>query len=135
MEKNEIIIKLTNTVVRFSPHLSIGLGETNIKSKYLKFRSNVDIFWKVQMLTYNLEDKCLFVKVVDYNVIDTTLFHTQEPKKEITRLVFEGKFDWLKLEPLLTSYIKNQFQHQLFNHEPIQLPELPKTDPIAAVGG
>ena len=72
----------------------------------------------------------MVVAVVEYNVVDTAEFYTREAKKEIIKLVFDGKFDWLKLEPLLTSYTKGQFQDQLFNNELVHLPELPKTNSV-----
>lgn len=114
MGQKEIIIKVLNDRIFLNPRISIPIHQTNIPKEYLTFRSHADIFWKVEMLDYKADNKCLKVSVKDYSTSDITNFDKQEPKKSVDKLLFE-KFDWLKLEPLLTAYQKSRLTEILFN--------------------
>lgn len=114
MGQKEITIKVCNDRIFLNPQLSIPIQQTNIPNEHLTFRSYEDIFWKVEMLDYKKENKCLKVSVKDYNTKDITGFNKQEPRKSIDELLFE-KFDWRKLEPLLTAYQKSRLTEILFN--------------------
>lgn len=111
---NELIIKVCNDRIYFNPRLSIPIQQTNIPKKHLTFRFHQDFFWKVEMLGYNSSDKCLKVKVAEYGTSEISKFDQQQPKKDVKQLLFE-KFDWEKLEPLLTSYQKIKLREILFN--------------------
>lgn len=125
MEQKEIIIKIQNDKVLFNPQLSINIEQTSIPNGYLKFRTNEDIYWKVEILEYEAKNKCLKVKILDYKATDKTSFTKQTTKKEIEKLVFIGKYDWAELFPLLVSYTKNKFIGQLYN---IDAYDIPKTE-------
>lgn len=114
MEQKDITIKVRNDRIYFNPRLSIPIQQTNIPKDHLTFRSHEDIFWKVEMLEYKPTDKCLKVKVKDYSTSDISKFDNQQPKKEVEQLLFE-KFDWRKLEPILTAYQKIKLHEVLFN--------------------
>ncbi len=114
MEQKEIIIKICNDRILLNPQLSIPIHQTNIPKPYLHFKTHGEIFWKVEMLAYKVDDKCLKVKVKEYNTSDIAKFDNQKPKKEVEQLLFE-KFDWVKLEPILTSYQKIKLHEILFN--------------------
>ena len=114
MNSDEIIIKVFNDRIYFNPKLSILIQHTNILTSHMSFKTHYDIFWKVEMVKYNSEDRSLKVKVKDYNANDISKFDIQTPKKQIDKLLFE-KFDWQKLEPHLYSYRKNSLQEIIFN--------------------
>jgi hypothetical protein len=114
MDLKEIIIKVSNDRILFNPSLSISINQTNIPKEHLTFRTHDDIFWKVEMLEYAETDKCLKVKVNDYNTKDISKFDDQKSKKEIAQLVFE-KVDWTEFEPLLSNYQKGGLQDFSFN--------------------
>lgn len=116
MAQKEIIIKICNDNISFNPLLSIPIQHTNIPNTHLSFTTRGDIFWKVEMVEYLTDDKCLKVKVNDYNTKDISSFNTQNPKKEVLQLLFE-KFDWEKLEPILTTYKRIKLEEALFNIE------------------
>lgn len=112
----EIIIKIENRAVFLNPDLAIPILQTDIPVDHLTFRASKDIFWKVEMLEYNPDNKCLKVRIIDYNAKDTHKHHLQKPKKEVRQLSFVP-FDWPQLEPLLSSYRKIKLLDVLQNHE------------------
>lgn len=116
MAQKEIIIKICNDNISFNPLLSIPIQHTNIPYTHLSFTTRSDIFWKIEMVEYLADDKCLKIKVTDYNTKDISSFNNQNPKKEILQLLFE-KFDWEKLEPILTTYKRIKLEEALFNIE------------------
>lgn len=116
MGQKEIIIKVRNDRIFLNPRLSIPIQRTNIPNEHLTFRSHEDIYWKVEMLDYKADKKCLKISVKDYSISDITNFDKQEPKKSVDELLFE-KLDWHKLEPLLTAYQKSRLTEILFNIE------------------
>lgn len=116
MGQKEITIKVRNDRIYLNPRLSIPIKQTNIPREHLTFRSHEDIFWKVEMLDYKADKKCLTVSVKEYNSSDIANFDKQEPKKSVDELHFEP-FDWKKLEPLLTHYQKSALTEILFNKD------------------
>lgn len=112
----ELIIKIDNYSIYLSPELNIPIQQTNIPIEYCKFRSSSEIFWKVELLEFNSDNKCWKVKVIDYSPSDIKNFEHQKSTKEISRIAFE-KFDWPKLEPYLSSYQKSKFLDLLDNHD------------------
>jgi hypothetical protein len=107
MKPNEIIIKVCNDRIQFNPVLSISIDQTNIPRKFLSFREHGDICWQVEMVRYDSREMSLQVKVTDFKPVDISKFDVQQPKKKIERLLFE-KIEWRKLEPFLTSYLKDK---------------------------
>ncbi|WP_395045092.1 hypothetical protein [Flavobacterium sp.] len=114
MANKEIIIKVGNDRIFLNPGLSIPIQQTNIPKKYLTFRSHEDIFWKVELLGYKEDIECLKVSVKDYRLTSITGFDQQEPTKKVTKLFFD-KFNWIKLEPLLTYYHKKELKDYLYS--------------------
>ena len=115
MEQKEIIIKIQNDRVLFNPQLSIDIRQTSIPFEHLKFRTNEDIYWKVEMLEYEPLEKCLKVKILNYKATDISTFTNQPAKREIKKLIFVGKYDWARLDPLLASYVRSRFINELEN--------------------
>ncbi len=112
----EIIIKIDNQAVFLNPNLAIPIRQTDIPAEHMTFRSREEIFWKVELLEYNAENKCWKVRITDYCIKDTQNFSRQQSTREVLRLSFES-FDWQKLEPLLSSYHKIKLLDVLKNHE------------------
>ena len=112
----EIIIKIDNQAVFLNPNLAIPIRQTDIPAEHMTFRSREEIFWKVELLEYNAENKCWKVRITDYCIKDTQNFSRQQSTREVLRLSFES-FDWQKLEPLLSSYHKIKLLDVLQNHE------------------
>lgn len=114
MENKEIIIKVCNDRIFLNPWLSIPIQHTNIPKEHLTFRTHKDIFWRVKLLGYKADVKCLKVSVTEYKLSDTTGYEEQKPSKGIDKLYFE-KFNWMELEPLLTYYHKSKLSEYIFN--------------------
>lgn len=125
MTKKAFIIKVDNETISFNPQVSISIQQTNIPPKeYLSFKTSEEIFWKVEMINHDLERKFLELKIIDYNNEDIQKFNDQKkPNNEIIGVSF-GKFDWEKLEPILTRYQKSKFEDILFNTGKIHLPDI-----------
>lgn len=114
MNQKEIIIKISNEGVSFNPNMLLSIQQTNIPIKHLLFRTNQDIFWKVKMIEYENESKCLKVSVSNYDLDSILGFETQNPKKEICQIEFD-KFDWIKLQPFLSYFQKSELYGIIFN--------------------
>ncbi|MBL7841804.1 MAG: hypothetical protein JNJ75_16785 [Cyclobacteriaceae bacterium] len=123
---NQLTVKVSDKGIYFNPSLLISFQQTNIPKEHLTFRPNQDIFWIVEMLEYKSSDKCLKLKVNNYNTNDILSFNEQQPKKEVKKVLFE-KLDWEKLEPLLSSYRKSGLRDVVFNIEtsPFSKDDLP----------
>lgn len=112
----ELIIKIDNQNIHLSPKLTVPIHHTNIPYEHCEFRSHRDIFWKVELLEYNKDNKCWKMKVVDYSANDINNFDRQKSTKEVERIAFE-KFNWIELERLLTNYHKIKLLNVLNNHD------------------
>lgn len=116
MAEKALILKVCNDRVYFNPRLSIPIGKTNIPKAHLTFQSRADIFWTAEILNNDPEDTCLKVNVTDYSTSDIAAFENQQLVHDVNQLLFE-KFDWKKLEPLLTYYHKINLGEFLTNLE------------------
>lgn len=112
----ELIIKVDNQAVQLCPELTIAIQQTNIPIEHCKFRSHVEIFWKVELIEYNTDSKCWKMKVIDYHANDINNFYRQKPTSEVVRIAFEP-FDWLQFERNLSSYQKIKLLEVLDNHD------------------
>ena len=116
MDKRKINIKVRNDFIYFNPKFFIPIQAANIPKEHLSFRAKDEIFWLVEMIGYDKENKVLNVKICNYKASDTSNFEEQKPTKEIYQLVFES-FDWNEFEPLLMRYQVSAFKNQLTNYE------------------
>jgi hypothetical protein len=114
MDNREIFLKITNEKIWFNESIFITIDKTDIPYKNLKFNSYREIYWKVEMKSFNVETGILQVSISNYFYSDFSTFIQQKPKKEIKGIVFE-KFDWLQLEQLLSIYKRSEFNDQLIN--------------------
>jgi hypothetical protein len=113
---NEIIIKVTNGYIYLYPGLTVPIQQTNIPFEHCTFRTNKDIYWKVELIEYNPGIKCWKLKVVDYSVDDIKDFYHQKTSRAVERLAFE-QFDWPQLERHLSSYQKSKLLDIIHNHD------------------
>jgi len=112
----ELIIKVDNREIYLSPELIIPIRHTNIPYNHCRFRSHEDIFWKVELLDFNPDNKCWKMKVVDYFATDIGNFSRQKSTKPVERIAFEP-FDWPKFESHLLNYQEIKMQNVLKNHD------------------
>jgi hypothetical protein len=112
----ELIIKVNNQDIHLSPELHVPIQQTNIPFEHCKFRSNADIFWRVELLEYNPDNKCWKIKVLDYFAEDIKNFTRQKSEREVQRIAFE-KFDWQELKKHLSYYQKIKLLDILENHD------------------
>ncbi len=95
----ELIIKVDNDAVHLSPELVIPIEQTNIPIEYCKFRTYEEIYWKVELIEYNSNNKCWKVNVIDYFPKELEYYKNQISIIEVERIAFE-KFVWENLEHL-----------------------------------
>jgi hypothetical protein len=112
----QLIIKVDNQFIHLCPELSISIINSNFPYQFCKFRTHQDIYWKVELISFDSQKKCLILNVIEYQVKIVDDFFLQIPKKVVTQIEFES-FDWTQLEPLLSSYQKIHFLNLLKNQE------------------
>lgn len=116
MQLEGVILKINNEGVYLNSLFFVPIGQTNIPHAHLTFRDHQEIFWKVAVILYEEDHKCLKVKVQDYNSTDISSFESQQLGVMVDLILFE-KFDWGKLEPQLASYKKVELLKILTNLE------------------
>lgn len=114
MTNKEILLRMTNDKIWFNDTDFIEISCTDIPFQHLKFNSYRQIYWKVEMKEFDKSSNTLIVEIINYNYSDYSTFLSQKPKSEIKHLEFKT-FNWKLLEPLLSSYQKIKFIHQLTN--------------------
>src|ERR1022692_3580774 len=114
MSQKTIIIKISNQGVFFNPGICLPLQNTNIPYHDLRFQGHAGIFWLLEMISYTAADKCLKVRVYDYQVGEIADFESQSPKSEIQMLLFE-KLDFAAISPHLSYYQKINLQEAMEN--------------------
>lgn len=119
MESKSIVLRINQEKVFFNPQISLPTSSTDIPVQHLKFNSHSDIFWKVNMISFEKDKKTLYVSVQDYDSKEFDLFEKQSQKHRIDSLIF-GKFDWQKLQQNLIYYQKVKFSNILFNDDESQ---------------
>lgn len=116
METKEILLKINNDKIWLNEKDFVLINNTDIPYKHLTFISHKQIFWKVQLKTYNKQSGKLIVEIVDYDCQRNSSFLNQKPKYKINSLEFRT-FDWNFLEPILSSYKKSKLKHKLTNFD------------------
>lgn len=116
MRVKHIIIKIDNLRIHLSPTVSTPIRQSSIPVDYLTFRSHYDIYWAVELIDYNIVNKCWRLKVIDYSSKDIQGFECQKFTEPIDRLAFEP-FDWKKFERHLSGYQKQNLLNSLENYD------------------
>ncbi|WP_343522021.1 hypothetical protein [Pedobacter sp.] len=112
-----LTIRIDNENVYLSPNTIVPLTRTNFPHQHCKLRSHRDVFWEVELLGYVQDSRCWHLKVIGYSSIDISNFERQKSTREVSGIVFE-RFDWNRLERLLSSYHKMSMQDMLYNLNP-----------------
>ncbi|GAA0878989.1 hypothetical protein GCM10009119_19570 [Algoriphagus jejuensis] len=112
MSKKMMVLKVFNDKVFLNPEHFVAIQNTNIPYEHMAFRSDGDIYWKVEQLDYLLSDRSLRVIVKEYRTNALADFESQRQQFLIDKLVFE-KFNWQELEPLLMYYQKSRLKESL----------------------
>jgi hypothetical protein len=115
MPQKDIIIKIDNKQIFFNQSFSIPTRNSNLPMDHMTFRFNYDLFWRIELINYSLDNQCWRIKVLDYSAKNIDTFNEQKPTRPIERLEFE-LLDWEKLEPLLSSYQAIKLVDYLYNH-------------------
>lgn len=110
----EILLNIRDNKIWFNNTDYIDISQSDIPHQHITFKTKTNVFWSVKMNTFNKESGKLSVKILNYNENNSSAFQSQKPRYDIKSIVF-GVFDWLELEPLLSSYQKNKFINQLEN--------------------
>jgi hypothetical protein len=97
-------LKITRNKIYFSNNDFVSLAQTNFPEDSLSFRQHLDIFLEVELSNYDLTQKSLEIKIIDYSPEDTNPFFEQKLKKPIHKLIFK-ELEWSKLQSLLSSFI------------------------------
>lgn len=116
MPYKEIIIKINNQNIHFSPTLAIPVRHTNLPMESMTFRFHEEIYWRIELIEYHETTKCWHVNVSDYSVSNIQPFNKQTTIRQIEEVVF-NKLDWRKLEPLLFHYQVIKLVNILYNHD------------------
>ncbi|KAA5541974.1 hypothetical protein [Adhaeribacter rhizoryzae] len=117
------IIRIAGNSFYLTPSDFFPLEKTNLPSGKLSFRLHSEIFWEIEIATFDPVDKNLKVRVVDYYPKETSGFKNQQIKKEIHRLEFEP-LKWGALEPFLSHYQKMALKDVVIESEKIYRPEI-----------
>ncbi|MDR2511076.1 MAG: hypothetical protein LBC89_01135, partial [Bacteroidales bacterium] len=114
MKSKKIFLKITNKKIWFNDTDFIDTKQTDIPIGDLSFKCHREIFWKVQMKSFNKDSGKLFVDIINYDDNDFSTFLSQKPKQKIKYIEF-GIFNWTGLEPVLSSYQIIKFADKLTN--------------------
>ena len=117
--QKEIIIRIDNDFVYLGAKLAIPTSKTNFPLEHCRFTTAREIYWKVELLEYFPEKQCWSMRVIDYNRADTSDFFRQSTTRPVTSITFD-RFDWHRLERLLSWHQKSHMDHILYNHDKIR---------------
>lgn len=101
-----ILIKVSNEGVSYNLEKIIALSQTNIPAPYFRLKETKDIFWQVELVSFNKVDGKLLVRVLDYYPQEVEEFAEQFPKYQIKHIDFEP-LHWSELQGFLSSYQKH----------------------------
>ena len=118
--KRNIFLKLTNEGVFYNEQSMVKWEQTNFPDKtHFKFNEYRNVFWEMEMISYDKNEKALLLKVVDYQATDFESFKNQKAKASIDRFIFD-KIDWEELQYDLSFYVSAQFEKLCNKEEELQ---------------
>ncbi|MEM9546562.1 MAG: hypothetical protein AAGA77_11355 [Bacteroidota bacterium] len=108
--KKNIILKISNEGILFNLSQGLDWTKTNFPSrKFFRFNMRKEIYWEVEMLSFDKSNYSLQVRILDYDMkYEEEQFITQKPKYQIRRLMFHDLI-WTHLEKHLSKYKKSAF--------------------------
>ncbi len=105
MERKRLI-RITNNSIYLTPGMSVPLSQTSLAGEHLSFRTYGDIYFEIEILTYNKDRKEISVEVLDYQPSDVQQFNEQAAKAPVRFIQFRPLI-WKRIERYLSSYTKN----------------------------
>ena len=105
MNSSTKILKIKNGNFYYTENDYVNIKDTNIPSEKMSINYSRDIYWEVELFDYDIESETIKVRVVDYTPEYTINFYQQKQKRPVKFFQFE-KFEWLKIEPQLISYVR-----------------------------
>lgn len=116
-QTKNILIKVNNDRIFLNEYLSIPLSETNLPYGEFKFVESREIYYEVEMISYDKLDATLVIKIVNYKPTNLGGFSLQKPKSEIKKLCFVDIY-WLTFNVDLSFYKKASFLPLLTENRP-----------------
>ena len=107
-QTKNILIKVNNDQICLNEYLSIPLSETNLPYGEFKFVESREIYYEVEMISYDKLDATLVIKIVNYKPTNLGGFSLQKPKSEIKKLCFVDIY-WLTFNVDLSFHKKASF--------------------------
>lgn len=98
------LIKISKNKIYFTNDVYVSLNQTNFPEGSLSFRQHLDIYLEVELSNYDLTQKALEIKIIDYSPQNINSFNDQKLKKSINQLIFK-ELEWSKLQSLLSSFL------------------------------
>jgi hypothetical protein len=97
------LLKISKNKIYVANNDFVDLTQTNFPKGSIKFRLHLDTYFEIELSNYDLKQKSVEVKIIDYSPENILPFNQQKLKKTINKLIFK-ELEWSKLEPLLMSY-------------------------------
>lgn len=98
------LIKISKKRIYFTNDVHVSLNQTNFPEGSISFKHHLDIYLEVELSNYDLTQKALEIRIVDYSPENINPFYSQKLKKPINKLIFK-ELDWIELKKLLSSYL------------------------------
>ena len=106
MKTKKRIIKIRDQKIYISQNSFFTLEQTNINDRALRFRNVQDIYWEIEIDSYDKESHEVDVKVTDYHPANISDFYKQSLEGNLKKINFQNLI-WEKIEPCLSSYQKS----------------------------
>ena len=116
-QTKNILIKVNNDQICLNEYLSIPLSETNLPYGEFKFVESREIYYEVEMISYDKLDATLVIRIVNYKPTNLGGFSLQKPKSEIKKLCIVDIY-WLTFNVDLSFYKKASFIPLLTENRP-----------------
>ncbi len=111
------IIRIANNQLFLTPLMCFNLSQTSLGGTYLKFKTMQDIYFEVELSSYDKTTNQITLCVIDYQPKDIDIFKKQTAKAQITFINFEP-LKWDFIEGHLSSYTKSKLlQNRIINDE------------------
>ncbi len=107
--ENRKIIRIIKNKIYLNPDYHFTLEQTNFPQEVFRFSDSQDIYFEVELTSFDKKNRIAVIKVTDYNPKDCSRFESQAVKSVINELHFE-KLDWKYIKPLLSSYQESELE-------------------------
>lgn len=105
MERKKLI-RITKNRVFLTTEMSLSLSQTSLVGNHLSFRTFEDIYFEIEVLTYDNKSHEISIEVVDYQPKNISRFKEQTAKAQVLFIHFKP-LKWQCIEKYLSSYTKS----------------------------